>query len=209
MKNSNLNRKIARFSFCIISFLFLFSCGTYTKNLQVLDNSEEIFTPYYLENFQEESFKISIEAFGNDFGGILVAKKLADQHYRFAMINEFGGKLMDFELIQNQLKLNYAIEQLDRKMLLNLLEKDFSMLFSESNVISETYQMGKGKLMKSSQNLYYFLENDTLKEIHFAKRKLKTKVILKNTKEAFPEVEIHHENLPIKIFIHLLSNQDT
>src|SRR5690606_16993479 len=122
--------KFPVFQILNLFFIVLFSsCSTYTKNF-VSERANEKFTPHYLEDFYEGSFKISIEAFDNHFGGILVAKKLEKNHFRFAFINEFGGKLLDFELIDKELKLNYAIEQLNRKIILNMLEKDFALLFS-------------------------------------------------------------------------------
>src|SRR5690606_16496861 len=136
--------------FQILTLFFIIlvsSCSTYTKNF-VSEQVNERFTPHYLEDFSEGSFKISIEAFDNHFGGILVAKKLETNHFRFAFINEFGGKLLDFELIDKELKLNYAIEQLDRKIILNMLEKDFALLFSEDNKIDEKFSFENSILWK-------------------------------------------------------------
>jgi len=188
------------------------SCASYTKNF-VSEQTEQIFTPYYLVHFSEGSFKISIEAFDNHFGGILVAKKLETNHYRFAFINEFGGKLLDFELIDRKLKLNYAIEQLDRKIILNMLEKDFAILFSEENRIDEKFSKENSTLWKSPEfagkkNLYYkFDSGEKLDKIILANRKEKVSIELKASENDFPEFEISHGKLPIKISLHLLANQ--
>lgn len=211
MKNSLSNKIQLKFGKAffglILLFLFLNSCGSYTRNLETQKTEIETFTPPYLENFTEESFKVSIEAFGNHFGGIMLAKRMGENHYRFAMINEFGGKLLDFELINQELKLNYAIDQLDRKMLLNLLEKDFSMIFSEKNWVLNSYKKDNGNLVQTEQNIYYFLENENLKKIEFAKKKVKTIVEIHSNGSKIPNFDIHHQNLPIKIFLHLLSDQ--
>lgn len=211
MKNLVSNKSNLRrfwFGLCILFLGFsLNSCSTYTRNFQVQENSISTYTPAYLEDFQEASFKVSIEAFGNQFGGIMVAKRLGFNHFRFAMINEFGGKLLDFELINQKLELNYAIEQLNRKMLLNLLEKDFSMIFSENNPILKTFVSNGNTILAGQNSIYYQLKEDTLNEIHFAKNKLKTRIEIISSEEILPNFDIQHENMPIKIFLHLLPNQ--
>lgn len=196
------------FGLCIVLLSFsLNSCSTYTSNFQVQENSISTYTPPYLENFQEANFKVSIEAYGNQFGGIMVAKRLGFNHFRFAMINEFGGKLLDFELINQKLELNFAIEQLDRKMLLNLLEKDFSMIFSEKNLILKTFASNGNTILESKNSIYYKLKENNLNEVHFAKNKLKTRIEIIRNKDFIPNFDIQHENMPIKIFLHLLPNQ--
>lgn len=211
MKNlvsNNLQQTHLNVGICIfILLIFLQSCSIYTQNFQEKENSISTYTPYYLENFREANFKVSIEAFGNQFGGIMVAKRFNANHYRVAMMNEFGGKLLDFELIDQQLKLNYAIEQLDRKMLLKLLEKDFSMIFTENNSILKSYHSEENQILATKNSIYYILNQNYLNEIHFAKNKLKTRIEVISTEENLPNFEINHENMPIKIFLHLLPNQ--
>jgi len=205
--------KITVFQILTLFFAVLFSsCSTYTKNF-ASERANEKFTPYYLEDFSEGSFKISIEAFDNHFGGILVAKKLETNHFRFAFINEFGGKLLDFELINKELNLNYAIEELDRKIILNMLEKDFAILFSEENRIDEKFSGKNSILWKSpafigKKNLYYEFDSDeNLDKIILAKIKEKVSIELRTNENEFPEFEISHGKLPIKIYLHLLEIQ--
>jgi hypothetical protein len=196
----------------VLSSLFLIiSCASYTKNFVEKEKQFETFTPNYLENFQEASFKISIDAFGNHFGGILAAKKLEINHYRFAFVNEFGGKLLDFELINNELKLNYAVDGLNRKILLKLLEKDFNLTFSENNRVENQFQNEQFKILKSSvgnlkKPVYYFLDSKTgkLKKIVLANQKEEISVNLISTEKIWPDVEISHQKMPIKIYLHLL-----
>ncbi len=176
------------------------------------EKTVDYYTPDYLLDFKENSFKISIEAFGNHLGGILVAKRLAENHYRFAIINEFGGKLMDFEIQNRKLKLNYAIDELNRKIILNLLEKDFALLFSENNLIEKEFIIQESVVLKSSnfiqnKDLYYYLKDQSLDSILLAKNKEKVRINLKNTEQSFPQIEIIHTKIPIKIYLHLLENE--
>lgn len=197
----------------IFSFISIFSsCASFSDLLLEKEKSIEHYTPNYLIDFKENSFKISIEAFGNHFGGILVAKRLTENHYRFAIINEFGGKLMDFEMQNRKLKLNYAIDELNRKIILNLLEKDFALLFSENNLIEKEFNFNESIVVKSSdfisnKDLYYFLNDGNLDQIILAKNKEKISISLKTSEVSFPEIEILHGKIPIKIYLHLLENE--
>ena len=192
--------------------IYISSCTSYTKSFEPKEKMIEFFTPGYLEDFQEASFKISIETFDNHFGGIMVAKKLETNHYRFAFLNEFGGKMIDFEIINRELKLNYAIDQLNRKIILNLLEKDFSMLFLEEILIEKEFAQNQSRILQSekftgNKNLYYELNQDRqLNKIILAKGKEKIRIALENSSKSFPEIEISHKKLPIKIYLHLLGN---
>jgi len=219
MKNLPLNKKnlcsqyTSKF-FGVFLFIALFltaSCASYTKLFEPKEKSVETFTPDYLKDFTEGTFKISIEAFDNHFGGIMVAKKLETNHYRFAFLNEFGGKMMDFEIQNRNLKLNYAIDQLDRKIILNMLEKDFAMLFSEENLIGKEFTHNNIIILKSpkfskNKDVYYELNTNDLISIILAKRKEKVRVDLSKTENNFPDIEITHGKLPIKIYLHLLQN---
>lgn len=200
--------------FILIGFiLFQISCASYTKSFEPKEKTVETFTPDYLKDFQEATFKISIEAFENHFGGIMVAKKLKRNHYRFAFLNEFGGKMMDFEILNRELKLNYAVEQLNRKIILNMLEKDFSMLFSEEVLIKNEFAQNELRMLeveKFSGNKSLFFELNqagNLQKITLAKNKEKASITLINNDKHLSDIEISHGDLPIKIYLHLLNNQ--
>lgn len=191
--------------------LTLFSCGTYTENFKISNKKVENFTSEFLINSpKEKSFRMAIEAYGNNFSGNVVSKKLNPNHYRFAFLNEFGGKMLDFELINQDLKLNYAMEELDRKILLSMLEKDFNLLFNENNSISETFEFDEFLILKSKINsnpIYYYLKNDTLRKTVMAtgkKEKINLQYSYKGTE--FPDVEISHGKVKVKIYLHLLDS---
>lgn len=189
--------------------IFLISCGTYSKNFQVSESKIESFTPEFLMNSpKEKSFRMSIDAYGNNFSGIVVSKKINPNHYRFAFLNEFGAKMLDFELGNQEMKIHSVMEQLDRKIILNLLKKDFNLLFNENNKITQTFDSEEFKILQSeinSQTVYYFLKNDSLQKMVLVsgkKEKICLEYMYKNT--AFPDVEISHGNVKIKIYLHLL-----
>src|SRR5690606_28359897 len=134
----------------VVVTLFFLSCTSYTKNFTDKEKPVKTFTPGYLNNLRKVSCKISIDACGNHLGGFLTAKKFEINHYRFAFVNEFSAKLLDFELKNNELKLNYAIDELNQKMLLKLLEKDFNLIFSENNQVENQFQNDRFHILECS-----------------------------------------------------------
>lgn len=198
-------------NFLLSSLILIISCASYTEKFTPEEKSVESFTPAYLKEFSEASFKITIDAYGSSFGGILAAKKLNENHFRFAFINEFGGKLMDFELQNGEFKLNYAIEDLNRKIILNLLKKDFILLFSEQNIVQQEFTDSTFRILKSShqslkQPVYYFLNTETgqLESTVLASRKEKVKIVFSDLGKSIPDMQISHGKLKIKIYLHLL-----
>lgn len=207
MPSLRLNR------FFLFSILFLGLITAQSCSMPKISLTGEFFTPSYMKNFQENSFKISIEAYGNHFGGILVAKRLENQHYRFAFLNEFGGKMLDFELIDSKLKLNYAIDELNRKTILNLLGKDFAMIFGENLPIVQKFNQGEKIQIETytaslNRRMQYSIETTDEKETKAELIKKQIEAVADYTfgESRFPEIEISHQKQPIKIYLHLLQN---
>lgn len=207
MPSLRLNR------FFLFSILFLGLITAHSCSMPKISLTGEFFTPSYMKNFQENSFKISIEAYGNHFGGILVAKRLENQHYRFAFLNEFGGKMLDFELIDSKLKLNYAIDELNRKTILNLLGKDFAMIFGENLPIVQKFNQGEKIQIETysaslNRRMKYSIETTDEKETKAELIKKQIEAVADYTfgESRFPEIEISHQKQPIKIYLHLLQN---
>lgn len=195
------------------SFLLIFfnSCGTYSQNFQVSEKKVETYTPeFLLTSPSEKIFRMSIDAYGTNYSGNVVSKRINSNHYRFAFLNEFGGKMLDFELENQEMKIHYVMEQLDRKIILNLLKKDFNLLFDENNSVKQTFKFEDYLIFQSeinSKSVYYYLKNDTLQKTVMTGKKSK-KIDLQysyETKE-FPDVEISHEKIKIKIYLHLLDS---
>lgn len=212
LHSSNRNRNKPGFSvynvLLILSFsVLVIACVSYTNSFQSREIPTKSYTPAYLEEFEETSFLISIEAYANHFGGILAAKKITENHYRFAFLNEFGGKMIDFELIDQELKLNHAIDELNKKIILNLLKKDFNLIFHENNPVSNAYENDGFLILEGRINkrpVYYYLKNGELqKTVLTGKAKEKIQIGYRYAGRNFPEVEIIHQNLKIKIYLHL------
>lgn len=80
------------------------------------------------------TFDFVLSHMGRDVSGVLIIKVSELNHKRIVMTSLFGMTLLDFELTEGgTLKLNYSIEQLNRKRILDLLRRDFETLFNPYN----------------------------------------------------------------------------
>ena len=72
---------------------------------------------------------------GRDVSGLLIIEVSESNNKRVVMTSYFGMTILDFELSEGgRFKLNYSIEQLNRKRILYLFKRDFKILFNPYNV---------------------------------------------------------------------------
>ena len=69
-----------------------------------------------------------MDIYKNHISGILIIKKISETTHRVVMTSDFGNKMIDFEISENDFKLNYVLEDLNKKMVINFLKNDFQEL---------------------------------------------------------------------------------
>ena len=89
-------------------------------------------------NAQNEPYKINITQSNDSVGlynisysiidynlsGLLIYKKINDSCYRAIITSEMGPKILDMYMYKNEYKLNYAIKQLNRKIIIKSFYND-------------------------------------------------------------------------------------
>jgi len=149
----------------------LVSCGSYPKKQnfkEVTSEKVEINNPYFSDPIQDYVYKSDIKVFKNSFSGIFIVKKLGEQHHRIVFTTEMGNKLFDFEYFQKNFKINDILPEMDKKVLINVLKRDFLALIEEKPFSIKTYfkgdlRMGQAELL--SKKHYYLYEHGVLKKI--------------------------------------------
>lgn len=142
----------------LISFsFFFFSCKTYQFAGEKLEksNNKTILNPYFSNESLDYVYKAQIEVYGNDLSGIFVAKKVNDSIHRVVFTTDFGNKLLDFEISDTSFKVIYVVEDLDRKLFLNTLEKDFKLLLKSSFTVDEVFENDEYYIYKSNEGKRY------------------------------------------------------
>lgn len=206
------------FSFrCLVFYtsIFLFSaCTNPYKNLTKTEYPEKSLKiiPYYLPSIEKAIiYKADITFYNNNFAGLLVIKRIEENNYRLALTTQFGLKIFDFELNQGQLKAVFCIEQLNKKMILNLLEDDFNLLLLQLEYDSFFSMQNKELnqniwLLTSGKMDSYYIQNNDSESIDFiSKRKRNSEKIsvgLRNYRNGVPG-EINLKYIRIKHSLNL------
>lgn len=169
-------------------------------------NSEktELVNPYFSDSKQDYVYKAQITALKNRFGGILVVKKIAPQEHRVVFTTELGNTIFDFSFKKNEFVVNRIIKQMDKKLLLTILEKDFRALVKENLYSNKTYTNENQKIAAveiDSKPYFYVFENEQLATISRIGNQ-KEKVVFEFSEindDIAKQIKITHKNFNLKI----------
>src|SRR5690606_20789541 len=152
-----------------ISFLFIVafaSCSLKTTEglRQVHFSKNEVENPYFSNSEIDYVYKAKIEVYGKNFGGILILKKLGPDHHRVVSTTEAGSKLFDFQFEGDTLTTHCVVEDLDKKVIVNILKDDFKLLVNENVNVWAVYETKNQRIYKTEtaeRFNFYFLENES------------------------------------------------
>lgn len=192
----------------ICLFFCLISCSLKTtEGLREESRTQiEVQNPYFSNPKIDYVYKSKIEVYNRNFGGILIIKKLHPNHHRLVMTTEFGSKLLDFEFKNGEFIKNFVLEALDKRMVLNVLKRDFRLLIQENNPIQKHFTSEKYHVFKienRGRKNFYFISKDSHildKIISASKSKEKVRIDFysENGKTA-DSIFIKHQNIRLEI----------
>lgn len=201
-------RQYRRLSFLISGFfLLLISCKTYQlKDAKLVNQDKSEIENNYFSTYDDRVYKCQIEVYKNDISGILIVKKLNETTHRVVLTSDFGNKLIDFEISENDFKLNYVLPDLDKKIIINFLKNDFRILLKKDFSISETLENKEFNIYTSQENkekYYLFVdrENQLLKKMVYTKNnKEKIDFSFAAKKHIFADsINLQHKDYKINI----------
>ena len=209
-------RRFLLLSFLYSSFLLLIiSCKTYQlTNAKPISNSEKEVENMYFSSNEDYVYKCQMEVYGNDISGILIIKKISETTHRVVMTSDFGNKMIDFKISENDFKLNYVLADLDKKMVINFLKNDFQELLRQKYLVAESFENDNSNIFRSEVDkkdyfLYFNKENALLQQIIYTKnKKEKINFTFEAKKLTFAE-KIHLEHKDFKIDIKLFQITET
>lgn len=197
------------FQISCILFLLLTSCGSTKvikdyKTVALEKNDFEV--PFFSNAAMDYVYKANISVYGNELTGIFIAKKINDTTHRVVFTTEFGNKLLDFEISENAFKVNFILEELDRKILINTLVTDFRLLLRSHYLINSQFENDEERVYESldmNKINYLFVSkatNKLSKIVHSSKRKTIINLLYTSKNDIFAEnVVIEHQNIKLKI----------
>ena len=197
----------------ISAFFTLFiSCKSYqVQDAVSVDNSLQFVQNQYFSDVSlDYVYKTHIEIYGNKMGGIFIAKRINDSIHRMVLTTDFGNKLLDFEISENSFKVNFIIDNLDKKIIINTLRDDFRTLLQVNSKVFKTYKRNNEVIYETENNAYYYFDEvsrNLTKIIKTNKRKEKVVFTFDSKKTTFAEnINIQHFNIKLKIDFNQISN---
>ena len=197
--------------FLAISFLSVIvfaSCSLKTTEglRQVHFNNVEVENPYFSNTEIDYVYKAKIEVYGKNFGGILILKKIGQENHRVVFTTEFGSKVFDFQFEGDTFTKHFMVEDLDKKIIINILKDDFKLLVNEKSKILEVYESTNQRIYKTESDKrfnFYFLEDapEKLKKIvNTSKTKEKVEInFISSDGKIADSIAIIHNNIKLTI----------
>ena len=187
--------------------LCLVGCTSYTKKhgfkeIETID--KVVYNPYFSDASKDYVYKAKIEVYNKTFGGIFIVKKIAEANHRVVFTTEMGSKIFDFSFNNDDFEVNYILEEMDKKILLNILEKDFRVLVREhGKILNKSVKENRTLLETEIVNKKYFytFKNDQLNSISRVKMgKEKVQFIFSDISAITAKnIQILHHNIKLTI----------
>lgn len=208
--------------FLLLSFLYsliflsFISCKTSElKDVKPVSSSKKEVENLYFSSNEDYVYKCQMEVYGNDISGILIIKKISETTHRVVMTSDFGNKMIDFEISENDFKLNYVLADLDKKMVINFLKNDFQELLKRKFSVNESFEDSKSNIILSKMDeksyyLFFDKENSLLKKIIYTKKnREKINFSFEAKKPIFAEmIYLEHKDFKINIKLFQITETD-
>ncbi|CAM3590538.1 hypothetical protein [Flavobacterium chungbukense] len=199
---------------CFLAIV-LVSCGSVSKNYKPKKLDKTSYTvPYFSDSKTDYVYKTNISVYGNELSGIFIAKKINDTTHRIVFTTEFGNKLMDFEISENDFKVNSIVSELDRKILINTLKEDFRLLLKKEYQLQEQFENESADIYKSAdgkRDNYIFIskkDHKLEKIVHSSQTKEKFTLFFNSENNIFAEnIQIIHQNIKLKIELNYFKSE--
>lgn len=197
--------------------ILLVSCKTYQlTEAKPVSASEKNVENLYFSSGEDYVYKCQMDIYKNHVSGILIIKKLNETTHRVAMTSDFGNKLIDFEISENDFKLNYVLPDLDKKIVINFLRNDFRELLRKQYPVKETFENEHSRIFlsqtdKKAYYLFFGKENGLLQQIVYTKnRKEKIDFTFDAKKHIFADsLNLHHKDFRINIKLYQITETET
>lgn len=139
------------------------------------------------------------------FGGVVALKQMEEAVYRMVFMTKFGMTMFDFEFGKNGFVVHKAFEQLNRPLLLKVMENDMRLLLLSG-------QLGKKTTVfenkDSTQNIYHttlqkksiWAAENTEKQTIYLQKGSEVHIELKDYQKGRPKlITIEHKTIPLRM----------
>lgn len=110
------------------AFILLINCQSAYKGLKPIQTSTNC-VKKFKPSFKSNWYTATVDVIGKHISGLLLIKTMPDSSNRVVFTNEVGVTFFDFEFKKDgTFKTHQIIEQMNRKVVIELLRKDFEMI---------------------------------------------------------------------------------
>ncbi|MBO9700293.1 MAG: hypothetical protein J7604_08785 [Sporocytophaga sp.] len=208
-------------SFILSSILIvlLFSCKG-SKTAVTGEERRPLKSDELISLFKSDSgafvYKTAVDVYGHYLSGLLIIKNTEPDKYRLVFTTEVGVKLFDFELGPSDFfKVHYCIDQMNKKVVINLLRDDFRLLLMNPLIASEavvskdsTHVIYRLRGKKEENAYFYKLDDGKLSKImttYGKKSKTKVEILFTDYSGEVPSnILLDHQNIKLTIKMSLL-----
>ena len=207
MKNSLSNNIL----FLPLFFISFFCTALSAQTVDDRSGVKGLWDPVFPPSFHKGLYKGSMDITKYHLSGLFFIKRISDSSFRVLFSNEVGMKFFDLECSPDQFTVHYCYPSLNRKIVIDLLEKDLRVLFfnspgiQKSSVCIDSASHQTMYKIKDRSGVWYYSVNDE-KKITAIRSKCKilkkTCLILDNYLSGFPSI-IFLQNKTIKLVINI------
>ena len=146
----------------VLILVLISSCSLpITKGLVEHSSKKEYIVNDYFSNIERDYvYKAKFKFLKHQFGGILIIKKISENHHRVVFTTEFGNKLFDLEFEDGDFSVNFILDKLKKNFILKMLQHDFQTLLGQNIKVSKQYSNMEEDIFLSEreefQNYYVF-----------------------------------------------------
>ena len=190
------------------SLLLLVGCSTpyqLPSQYQLAPKTTETVKNPHFSVGEQYLYRATVTAYAHTFSGLLAAKITANNAWRVALTTDFGNTLFDFEKKEGRVEVNYALPDLNRKVIINTLIADFQKLLQTHFVVIQKYVDSTTEVQQcreGSDIVYLFtLGTNLSKQLNMKAKSLYT------TFTYTPDnITIEHHTLKIQIVLEPIHN---
>jgi hypothetical protein len=180
--------------------------------------SKEELYPIFKSTDSTRMFNMEITYKENSFNGLLVVKPNEDGSRHVVFTTLFGMTIFDFEISESEFKVNRCMEQMQKKMVLNLLKKDFRTLFLYN--VPETFDAKvyqgdasvpqvAGYSIKTADGKGYFVTVSSQKQLQKVETPGCITRLLLDSKNTIPQqIQLFHPKIKLKMQLEELVNEE-
>ena len=116
----------------MLCLLLLTGCAATRSVQQPEASAAQVWTPAMRSAEEKNTYRVRLQAAGNDLTGICVVKRVGDE-WRGSLVNEFGSKAFDFVTTARRGTLLHVFPMMDRWYIRRTIAADLHFLFEVDN----------------------------------------------------------------------------